>query len=139
MATAARSLQRPRPPDTAGLEVALVERALADGGVLFNKATPGYRCFYRITLQPTLFGGLDLVREWGRLWPNQAPHRRLVEHHERPAEALARLGEAVRVRLRHGYRARALAARFVPSAPVVVWCPHPAAAAPAQPGQTSDR
>jgi hypothetical protein len=126
MAAPAVSLRPPRPPDTAGLEVALVERALSEGGILFSKASPGFQCFYRLTLQPTLFGGLDLVREWGRLAPTQTTHRRVVEHYCRRADVLEPLGEAVRVRLRHGYRARALPARFVPSAPVVLWCPRPA-------------
>jgi len=54
--------------------------------------------------------------------------RRLVEHYAEPADVLGPLGEAVRVRLRHGYRAHALPARFVPSAPAVLWCPRPAAA-----------
>jgi hypothetical protein len=125
MAAPAVTLRPPRPPDTAGLEVALVERALSDGGVLFTKASPGFQCFYRLTLQPTLFGGLDLVREWGRLAPTQTTHRRVVEHYGRRVEVLEPLSEAVRVRLRHGYRARALPARFVPSAPVVLWCPRP--------------
>jgi hypothetical protein len=123
MAAAAVTLRPPRPPDTAGLEVALVERALADGGVLFSKASPGFQCFYRLTLQPTLFGGLDLVREWGRVAPSQTTHRRVVDHYGRTTDVLEPLAGAVRVRLRHGYRARALPARFVPSAPVVLWCP----------------
>ena len=126
MATAAAPPLRRRPADTAGLEVALIERALADGGVLFSRASPGHQCFYRLALQPTLFGGLDLVREWGRLAPTPTTQRRLVEHYAAPAQALAPLTEAVRVRLRHGYRARALPARFVPSAPAVLWCPRPA-------------
>jgi hypothetical protein len=125
MATPAVTLRRPRPPDTAGLEVALVERALSDGGIQFSKASPGFQCFYRLTLQPTLFGGLDLVREWGRQAPNQTTLRRVVEHYEGRPEVLDALGVAVRVRLRHGYRARALPARFVPSAHVVLWCPRP--------------
>jgi len=125
MAAPAVVIRPPRPPDTAGLEVALVERALSDSGILFSKASPGFRCFYRLTLQPTLFGGLDLVREWGRLAPSQTTHRRVVEHHERRTDVLEALADAVRVRLRHGYRARALPARFVPSAPVVLWCPGP--------------
>ncbi len=126
MATAATPLRRPRPADTAGLEVALVERALSDGGVLFTKASPGFQCFYRLTLQPTLFGGLDLIREWGRLAPTQTTHHRVVEHYTIRTDALVPLRDAVRVRLRHGYRARALPARFVPSAPAVLWCPRPA-------------
>jgi predicted DNA-binding WGR domain protein len=125
MAAPAVTLRPPRPPDTAGLEVALVERALSDGGILFSKASPGCQFFYRLTLQPTLFGGLDLVREWGRLAPTQTTHRRVVEHYARRVEVLEPLSEAVRVRLRHGYRARALPARFVPSASAVLWCPRP--------------
>jgi hypothetical protein len=125
MAAPATTLRTPRPPDTAGLEVALVERALSDGGILFTKASPGFQCFYRLTLQPTLFGGLDLVREWGRLAPSQTTHRRVVEQYVRRGDLLEPLADAVRVRLRHGYRARALPARFVPSAPVVLWCPRP--------------
>jgi len=126
MAAAAVTLHPRRPPDIAGLEVALMERALSDGGVLFTRGSPGFQCFYRLTLQPTLFGGLDLVREWGRLAPNQSTRRSVVEHYAHTTEALVPLGDAIRVRLRHGYRARALPARFVPSAPVVLWCPRPA-------------
>lgn len=102
-----------------------MERALSDGGIQFTRTSPGFQCFYRLTLQPALFGGLDLVREWGRLAPSQTTLRRVVEHHEGGSEVLDALGNAVRVRLRHGYRARALPARFVPSAPVVLWCPRP--------------
>src|SRR5438270_2932043 len=105
MASPAGSLRHARPADTAGLEVALVERALSDGGLLFNRAVPGSQCFYRLALQPTLFGGLDLVREWGRMAPSRATQRRVLEHYPDPVEALAPLGDAVRVRLRHGYRA----------------------------------
>ena len=125
MASAAPPSRRQRPADTAGLEVALVERALCDGGLLFNKASPRFQSFYRLTLQPTLFDGLDLVREWGRMAPSPTTHHRVVEHYESRSEALAPLAGAVRVRLRHGYRARALPARFVPSAPAVLWCPRP--------------
>jgi predicted DNA-binding WGR domain protein len=125
MATAAHS-GHSRPADTAGLEVALVERALSDGGLLFSRVAPGIQCFYRLTLQPTLFGGLDMVREWGRVGPSPPATRRLVERYAGQDEAVASLGRSVRVRLRHGYRARALPARFVPSAPAVLWCPRPA-------------
>lgn len=125
MATNPGALRQTRTSDTAGLEVALVERALCDGGLLFSRTAPGFQCFYRLTLQPTLFGGLDLVREWGRAVPSPATHRRLVEHYAGQEDVVAPLGDAVRVRLRHGYRARALLGRFVPSAPEVLWCPRP--------------
>jgi hypothetical protein len=128
MASAATSNRRARQADTAGLEVALLERALAEGGLLFTRASPGLQCFYRLALQPTLFGGWDLLREWGRLAPTQTATRRLVEHYQGLSEALLPLGDAVRMRLRRGYRARALPARFIPSAAVVYWCPAPPAA-----------
>ena len=127
MAISVPPARRTRAADTAGLEVALVERALCDGGVLFSRASPGFQSFYRLTLQPTLFGGLDLVREWGRLARARTGSRRLVEHYSGVGEAVNPLGDAVKLRLRHGYRARALPARFVPSAPAVLWCPRPPA------------
>ena|SRR5437764_7095061 len=120
MASTAAPARTLRHADTAGLEVALLERALADGGLLFTKAAPGVQFYYRVALQPTLFGGLDLVREWGRLAPNPAP-RRLVQHHRDLESLLPPFRRIVRVRLRHGYRARALPARFVPSASAVYW------------------
>jgi hypothetical protein len=128
MASAATSNRRVRRADTAGLEVALLERALTEGGLLFTRASPGLQCFYRLTLQPTLFGGWDLLREWGRLAPTQIATRRLVEHYRGLSEALLPLGDAVRLRLRRGYRARPLPARFIPSAAIVYWCPAPPAA-----------
>src|SRR5215471_4072109 len=88
-----------RPPDTAGLEIALVERALCDGGILFAKASPGCQCFYRLALQPTLFGGMDLVREWGRMAPTLTAHRRVVEPYAHRGAALEPLTQAIRVRL----------------------------------------
>jgi hypothetical protein len=125
MASPVLPIRRARPADTAGLEVALIERALADGGLLFTRTAPGLQCFYRLVLQPTLFGGLDLLREWGRLPPSPAATRCLVEHYPALDDVLPPLGEAVRVRLRHGYRARALPGRFIPSAAAVYWCPRP--------------
>lgn len=114
------TVRRTRRADTAGLEIALLERALADGGLFFSRTDPGRQCYYRLSLQPTLFGGLDLVREWGRVGHDPLP-RRLVEHYASLAELLPPLSEAVRVRLRHGYRARPLAGRFIPSATTVYW------------------
>lgn len=38
----------------------------------------GMRRFYRLTIQPDLFGGADLVREWGRLG---SPGRVRVDMH----------------------------------------------------------
>src|SRR2546423_13445564 len=107
MASIAAPVRQARRSDTAGLEVALLERALADGGLLFTKRAPGVQFFYRLALQPTLFGGVDLIREWGRLTPEPAP-RRLVRHYACVDEMLPLFGQVVRVRLRHGYQARAL-------------------------------
>jgi hypothetical protein len=134
MASAAIPSRRARPGDTAGLEVALLERALVEGGLLFTRVAPGFQCFYRLSLQPTLFGGFDVLREWGRLAPHPPSRRSLVEHYAGVGDALSPLGRAVRVRLRHGYRARPLPARFVPSAAAVLWCALPAASGPCRPG-----
>jgi hypothetical protein len=122
MASTAAPVRLPRRSDTAALEVALLERALADGGLLFTKTAPGVQYFYRLILHPTLFGGIDLVREWGRMAPDPDPTR-LVRHYECMDEVLPVFNQVVGVRLRHGYRARALPARFIPSAAAVYWCP----------------
>jgi hypothetical protein len=110
--------------DSAGLEMALLERALADSGLLFTRTGPGAQCFYRLLLQPTLFGEIDLVREWGRLSQENAP-RRLIHHYGCAADLIAPLIRTIRVRLRHGYRSHALPGRFIPWATSVAWCPVP--------------
>jgi predicted DNA-binding WGR domain protein len=58
---------------------------------------------YTAHVQPSLFGGVDVVREWGRVDTMHRP-RRLVTEHESEAAALAALNRVVALRLRRGYR-----------------------------------
>ena len=57
---------------------------------------------YRIHLQATLWGGVSVVREWGRRGRTRRP-RRLVTHHPDAPEAVAELERVILRRLRRGY------------------------------------
>ena len=57
---------------------------------------------YAIHLQPTLFGGIDVVREWGRVDAVHRP-RRLVTHHDDEADAETAAATVIARRLRRGY------------------------------------
>lgn len=84
----------------------LLEQASDEGGLFLHRVDPtrGMRRFYRLLIQPSLFGGeVDLIREWGRLGANRP--RRLVSHHSDLWELLEHLREALRRRLNRGYRA----------------------------------
>lgn len=59
--------------------------------------------FYRLALQPDLFGGAALIRHWGRIG---TPGVRRLDLYADPGAALNALAELVRVKRRHGYRAR---------------------------------
>ncbi len=91
----------------------VVVQARQDGGLMFTQVG-GRRqaAFYRLTFQLTLWGGEDLVREWGSLPVGRAPNR-LVEHHPSPAALAASLRRHIRERLRHGYRMRGVRGRQV--------------------------
>jgi predicted DNA-binding WGR domain protein len=59
------------------------------------------RRFYRMSIQPDLFGGASLVREWGRIgYRGQA----LVEQHEDEAQAAKALMKLFEIKKRRGYR-----------------------------------
>jgi len=58
---------------------------------------------YAIHLQPSLFGGVDLVREWGRVDAMHRP-RRLVTHHTTQAEASGAAASVIARRIRRGYQ-----------------------------------
>jgi predicted DNA-binding WGR domain protein len=58
---------------------------------------------YRLHLQPALWGGVDVVRTWGRRGTKLGRPRRLVTHHPDHAEATAALASVIRRRLRRGY------------------------------------
>lgn len=57
---------------------------------------------YRVHLQATLWGGVSVVREWGRRGRTRRA-RRLVTHHPDAPEAVAELERVILRRLRRGY------------------------------------
>ena len=57
---------------------------------------------YRLHLQPALWGGVDVVRTWGRRGTLRRP-RRLVTHHLDEGAAEAALAAVIRRRLHRGY------------------------------------
>jgi predicted DNA-binding WGR domain protein len=77
----------------AGLVLELVDRGPG----------PGRRArFYALHLQPALWGGVDVVRAWGRLGHRHRP-RCLITSHPDESSAHAALRGLVRRRLRRGY------------------------------------
>jgi predicted DNA-binding WGR domain protein len=63
--------------------------------------TANMRRFYRMSLQPDLFGGVDLVREWGRIG---CAGRYLVEQHRSEDEAIASMHARETAKRKRGYR-----------------------------------
>jgi predicted DNA-binding WGR domain protein len=59
------------------------------------------RRFYRMSIQPDLFGGACLVREWGRIGFRG---RTLVEQHDDEGEAVTALIKLAATKQRRGYR-----------------------------------
>ena len=62
--------------------------------------TKNMRRFYRMSLQPDLFGGVDLVREWGRIgfrgqW--------LIERHPGEDEAVSAMLKLEAAKRKRGY------------------------------------
>lgn len=53
--------------------------------------------FYLMVLQPDLFGGVDLVREWGRIG---SPGRVCVSHHPDRGQAVDALADHARAKRR---------------------------------------
>lgn len=102
-----------RPADRAELPL-LLARARSTGlalDLIDDDADPlgRRRCrTYRLSLQPALWGGVDVVRAWGRRGSLVRP-RRLVTHHLDETGASAALAAAIRRRLRHGYQVGRLA------------------------------
>lgn len=58
------------------------------------------RRFYRMSVQPDLFGGVSLVREWGRIG---CRGQVLVEQHEDEGMAVSALVKLSAVKKRRGY------------------------------------
>ncbi|TRD17281.1 WGR domain-containing protein [Palleronia caenipelagi] len=63
--------------------------------------TLNMRRFYRMSVQPDLFGGASLVREWGRIG---CRGRVLIEHHADEGQAVTALMKLAAVKTRRGYR-----------------------------------
>lgn len=59
--------------------------------------------FYEMSVEPTLFGEVALVRRWGRIG---TLGRRRIDIHPHAAAALAALEEMTRAKLKRGYRPR---------------------------------
>ena len=59
------------------------------------------RRFYRMRVQPDLFGGCSLIREWGRIGTNG---RQLVERFKDEGQAIDALAKIMRSKHRRGYR-----------------------------------
>jgi predicted DNA-binding WGR domain protein len=93
-------------PPAAELVDLLTAQAAVGGGLvleLVDRHPGGGRArWYGIYLQPGLWGGVDVVREWGRIGGTHRP-RRLVTPHRTSAAAMAVLPALIRRRLRRGY------------------------------------
>ncbi|KRS11077.1 polymerase [Roseovarius atlanticus] len=63
------------------------------------------RRFYRMSLQPDLFGGVDLIREWGRIG---CRGQLLIERHSDDAAAITSMQSLEVSKLKRGYETAAL-------------------------------
>ena len=95
------------PPVDEQLVARLAAHAAAGGGLVLELVDPpatGRRArWYGIHLQPALWeGGVDVVRQWGRIGGRHHP-RRLVTPHPTEGAARAVLPGLLRRRLRRGY------------------------------------
>ena len=59
------------------------------------------RRFYRISVQPDLFGGASLIREWGRIG---CRGRFIIEQHDDEGRAVTALMKLSATKKRRGYR-----------------------------------
>ncbi|MBO9422772.1 WGR domain-containing protein [Labrenzia sp. R4_2] len=59
------------------------------------------RRFYCLTVQPTLFGGASLIRNWGRIGTRGQTMMETFDCQDEAAQALVRLE---RTKIRRGYR-----------------------------------
>ena len=57
------------------------------------------RRFYALALQPTLFGGASVIRNWGRIGTNG---QSMMETFDQPEEASVALGRLERAKRRRG-------------------------------------
>ncbi|RWK26982.1 WGR domain-containing protein [Mesorhizobium sp.] len=64
-------------------------------------ATRNMRRFYVLAIQPTLFGGASVIRNWGRIGTNG---QSMVQTFDQPGEADSALNCLERSKRRRGYR-----------------------------------
>ncbi|TWG53519.1 putative DNA-binding WGR domain protein [Aminobacter sp. J44] len=98
-------MNRRRPIDSKlALDGRRPRRQIQGMTLLMHRVDPGnnaYR-FYALSLEPTLFGDVALVRRWGRIGTRG---RQIIELHPDEASASTALQRHRLIRLRHGYRA----------------------------------
>lgn len=63
--------------------------------------TQNMRRFYALAIQPTLFGGASVIRNWGRIGSNG---QAMMQTFDRPDEADDALNRLERSKRRRGYR-----------------------------------
>ncbi len=73
-----------------------------NGPVHMRRVDPArnMRRFYTLAIQPTLFGGATLVRNWGRIGTNG---KSKMETFDRPGEASGAFMRLARTKRRRGY------------------------------------
>lgn len=88
---------------TFALDLDLADYALAVGGICFVRAEPPACRAYWYLVQPALFGGVDLVRVWGRYGHQVRRPRLRVEPYEDLARLELELRGHLQRRLQRGY------------------------------------
>lgn len=80
----------------------VVECAFGPAQVDLRRIDPSMnmRRFHRMSLQPDLFGGVDLIREWGRIGRRG---QFLVEQHSDEPQAVAAMLALERIKRKRGY------------------------------------
>jgi len=58
------------------------------------------RRFYTLAIQPTLFGGATVIRNWGRMGTNG---QSMMETFDQPEEAVGAFSRLARTKRRRGY------------------------------------
>ncbi len=64
-------------------------------------STQNMRRFYSLAIQPTLFGGASVVRNWGRIGTNG---QSMMDTYDKPEEALMAVAKLERTKRKRGYR-----------------------------------
>lgn len=80
----------------------LIQREVFPTDLLMQRIDPAHnmRRFYSMTVQPDLFGGATLVREWGRIGLRG---RMKLENHADEGRAITALMALAAVKQRRGY------------------------------------